>query len=118
MRADLDVAHEMYHNSYLQSQKDSDAAEKQHKEEMEALEREENCARDAYLAVWKAQNHDQQAPELIAAKKQYVTVRYAVATRQHASWRRYWDAQHKIDNTLTEAHDLYLEVWSRERQRA
>ncbi len=40
MRADLDAAHEVYHNSYLQYQEDSDAAESQYHKELEAINKE------------------------------------------------------------------------------
>lgn len=118
MRADLDAAHEVYHNSYLQYQEDSDAAESQYHKELEAINKERERNHEEYLKVWRAQNRDRRSPELVAAHEAYEIACVDTAARKRESWRRYWDAQHKIDDTLTEAHDRYLEVWSRERQPA
>jgi hypothetical protein len=70
-----------------------------------------------YLATRKAQNRDQQYPELTAANKTYEEACADIVVRRQESWRKYWDAQHEIDNPLTEAHDGYIAVWSREQQR-
>jgi len=118
MREDLDAAHEAYNNSYLQCREESEAIERQYKKELEALDKEGERDHGVYLAAWIAQGHDWESPELIAANKAYEAACVGIATRKRESWRRYWDAQHKIDNTLTEAHERYLAVWSQERQYA
>jgi predicted secreted protein len=118
MQEDLDAAHEAYHNSYLQCKEESEAAERQYKKELEALDKEGERDHGAYIAVWIAQGHDWETPQLSAAHKAYEAACTDITTRQRESWRRYWDAQHKIDNALTEAHERYLAVWSRERQEA